>query len=113
MTATAPAFAEACVDVDGFRIRYLAAGTGPPLVWLHGGGGLHLSRAHSLLAERFRVIALEVPGFGESANDRSAAYPDLGATMAGAVQQLGVERFNLWGTSFGSIVALWWAIGDA
>lgn len=113
MTATATPFAEAYVDSDGFRIRYLEAGTGPPLVWLHGGGGLHLSRAHSLLAERHRVIALEVPGFGNSAaNDRSASYPELGATMAGAVRKLGVERFNLWGTSFGSIVALWWAIGD-
>jgi pimeloyl-ACP methyl ester carboxylesterase len=112
MTATATAFVEAYVDVDGFRIRYLEAGTGPPLVWLHGGGGLHLSAAHSLLAERYRVLALEVPGFGNSAaNDRSESYPSLGATMAGAVKQLGLERFNLWGTSFGSIVALWWAIG--
>jgi pimeloyl-ACP methyl ester carboxylesterase len=32
--------------------------------------------------------------------------------MASAVRQIGLERFNLWGTSFGSIVALWWAIGD-
>jgi pimeloyl-ACP methyl ester carboxylesterase len=112
MTATATAFAEAHVEADGFRIRYLEAGTGPPLVWLHGGGGLHLSRAHSLMAERYRVIALEVPGFGNSAaNERSQSYPELGATMAGVVKQLGVERFNLWGTSFGSIVALWWAIG--
>ena len=114
MTATATAFAEAFVDFDGFRIRYLEAGAGSPLVWLHGGGGLHLSRAHELLAERYRVIALEVPGFGNSvANERSPSYPVLGATMAGAVKTLGLGRFNLWGTSFGSIVALWWAIGDA
>jgi pimeloyl-ACP methyl ester carboxylesterase len=113
MTATATAFAEAYVDVDGFRIRYLEAGTGPALVWLHGGGGLHLSRAHALLAERHRVVALEVPGFGTSAaNERSPSFPALGATMAAAVKQLGIERFNLWGTSFGTIVAVWWAIGD-
>jgi pimeloyl-ACP methyl ester carboxylesterase len=111
---TTTAFAEAeAVDVDGFRIRYLAGGAGPglPLVWLHGGGGLRLSRAHELLAERYRVVALEVPGFGKSAaNERSSSYAELGGTMAAAVRQLGLEQFNLWGTSFGSIVALWWAI---
>jgi pimeloyl-ACP methyl ester carboxylesterase len=114
MTAIATAFAEAYVEVDGFRIRYMEGGarTATPLVWLHGGGGLRLSRAHELLAERYRVIALEVPGFGESAaNERSQSYPELGATMASAVRTLGLERFNLWGTSFGSIVAVWWAIG--
>jgi pimeloyl-ACP methyl ester carboxylesterase len=114
MTLTASAFAEAFVEADGFRIRYLEAGarTGLPLVWLHVGGGLRLSRAHELLAERYRVIAIEVPGFGESAvNERSQSCSELGATVASALHQLGLERFNLWGTSFGSIVALWLAIG--
>jgi pimeloyl-ACP methyl ester carboxylesterase len=114
MTLTGTPFAEAYVQVDGFRIRYLEGGVGTrqPLVWLHGGAGLRLSRAHELLAERYRVIAIEVPGFGESAvNERSQSYPELAATLAKGLRQLGLERFNLWGTSFGSIVALWLAIG--
>ena len=59
-------FAERHVDADGFRIRYREAGHGPPLVLLHGAGGPRLGRAHDLLATRFRVIAFEVPGVGES-----------------------------------------------
>jgi pimeloyl-ACP methyl ester carboxylesterase len=112
VTLVSTAFAEAYVEADGFRIRYLEAGTGQPLVAVHGAGGVHLTRAHELLAERYRVIALEVPGFGDSAaNERTRSYPELAATLASAVRQLDVDRFKLWGTSFGGRVALWLAIG--
>jgi pimeloyl-ACP methyl ester carboxylesterase len=105
-------FAESDVDVDGFQIRALTAGSGEPLVFIHGGGGLHLSKAHELLAERYRVIALEVPGFGNSApNGRSGSFPELAATLVCAARKMGAERFKLWGTSFGGAVALWMAIG--
>jgi len=114
MTATATAFTEAYVDADGFHIRYVDGGprTGRPLVWLHSAGGLRLSRGHELLAEHYRLIALEVPGFGDTgANERSQSYAELGATLARALGELGLEVFNLWGTSFGSVIAVWLAIG--
>ena len=44
-------FQENCVEADGFLIRYLEAGSGPPLVHIHSAGGLRLSQAHHLLAE--------------------------------------------------------------
>jgi pimeloyl-ACP methyl ester carboxylesterase len=105
----APArFAEAYVDADGFRVRYMEAGSGAPLVWLHAAGGPRLSRAHELLAERYRVIAFEVPGFGTSPpNERSRSYDDLASTIAHAITAVGLERFRLWGTSFGGRLALW------
>ena len=88
-------FAEHHVDADGFRIRYLEARQGPPLVHLHGAGGPRLSRAHNLLAARFRVIAFEVPGFGESPeNQRSGSMPELARSMARAVTALGLDRVN-------------------
>src|SRR5438067_11901311 len=78
-------FKEAHVEVDGFRVRYLEGGQGRPLVFIHGAGGLHPSRAHELLAERYRVIAFEVPGFGTSAvNDRSQSLPELAASLISA-----------------------------
>ena len=43
-------FDERFVKTDGFTIRYLAAGSGEPVVYLHGGGGLHISPGHRLLA---------------------------------------------------------------
>jgi hypothetical protein len=55
-TAAPPgaAFREAFVEADGFKIRYMEGGDGPPLVQFHGAGGLRLSRAHDLFAEQFR-----------------------------------------------------------
>ena len=107
----AAAFSESFVEADGFRIRYVEAGEGEPLVCLHGGGGLRLSGTHDLLAASHRVIAFEVPGFGQSpVNDRSKSLEELAGTMNAAVAALGVSRFNLMGTSFGSKVALWMAL---
>ena len=113
LIADAPgaAFAERHVDADGFRVRYLEAGHGPPLVHLHGAGGPRLSRAHDLLAQHFRVIAFEVPGFGKSPeNQRSRSMSELALSMARAVTALGLDRFNLMGTSFGGTLALWLAV---
>jgi pimeloyl-ACP methyl ester carboxylesterase len=104
------AFQEGFVDADGFRIRYMAAGAGPPLVHLHGAGGLRLNAAHDLLAQKFRVIVFEMPGFGTAENARTRDMPELAATMASAAEALGLRQFNLMGTSFGGKVVLWLAL---
>jgi pimeloyl-ACP methyl ester carboxylesterase len=50
----------------------------------------------ALLAEHYRGLAFEVPGFGQSpVNERSQSVPDLARTMTQAVTNLGLERFNL------------------
>src|SRR5262245_5238086 len=104
-------FTEGYVEADGFRIRYREAGQGEPLVSLHGAGGMKLYRSHELLAAQYRVIIFEVPGFGQSpANERSQSMPELALTMAQAVANLGIERFNLMGNSFGGKLALWLAV---
>ncbi len=82
-------FCEGWVEADGFRIRYKAAGEGPPLVHLHGAGGLRLTPAHELLCRKFRVLAFEMPGFGAADNQRTRTMPELAATMAAAVEKLG------------------------
>jgi pimeloyl-ACP methyl ester carboxylesterase len=108
--APGAAFREGFVEADGFRIRYAEAGQGAPLVHLHGAGGLRLSPAHDLLARHFRVIAFEMPGFGESPeNTRTQSMAEYAMTMARAADALGLDRFNLWGTSFGGKTALWLA----
>jgi pimeloyl-ACP methyl ester carboxylesterase len=108
-------FQERWVDADGFRIRYLEAGDGPPLIHLHGAGGLRLTQAHDLLCRQFRVIVFEMPGFGDDLsplgeNQRTRSIADLASTMDQAASALGLDRFNLLGTSFGGTVALWLAV---
>lgn len=103
-------FREGFVEADGFRIRYMEAGDGLPLVHLHGAGGMRIGPAHELLARKYRVIAFEMPGFGGSAeNTQTKDQAELARTMAAAAGALGLDRFNLWGTSFGGKTALWLA----
>jgi 4,5:9,10-diseco-3-hydroxy-5,9,17-trioxoandrosta-1(10),2-diene-4-oate hydrolase len=104
-------FEESFVEADGFRIRYMEAGKGVPLVHLNGAGGLRLTPAHDLLSRQFRVIAFEMPGFGQSLeNTRTQSMPELAATIGRAIENLGITSFNLMGTSFGGKTALWLAV---
>jgi pimeloyl-ACP methyl ester carboxylesterase len=104
------AFQERWVEADGFRIRVMEAGEGPPLLHLHGAGGMRLNAAHELFSHHFRVIVFEMPGFGTVENERTQTMPELADTMAAAARALGLDRFNLMGTSFGGKVALWLAV---
>lgn len=107
---TAVPFTEGFVEANGFRIRYMEAGHGTPLIHLHGAGGPRLTSGHDLLSKHYRVIAFEMPGFGRSPeNTRTATMADLAATMAEAIANMRLDRFNLLGTSFGGKVALWLA----
>jgi pimeloyl-ACP methyl ester carboxylesterase len=105
------AFREGFVQADGFRIRFMEAGQGMPLVHLHGAGGMRLTRGHDLLSRHYRVIAFEMPGFGQSPeNTLTRTLGELAATMGTAVAALDIDTFNLMGTSFGGKAALWLAL---
>jgi pimeloyl-ACP methyl ester carboxylesterase len=109
-TELGPEFREGWVEADGFRIRFMEAGDGAPLVHLHGAGGLRLTQAHHLLSRAFRVVAFEMPGFGASPeNVRTRSMADMAATVAKGAEAAGLGYFNLMGTSFGGEVALWLA----
>jgi pimeloyl-ACP methyl ester carboxylesterase len=104
----AESFAERRVSADGFDIRVLEAGSGEAVVYLHGGGGLHLDGSHELLAQDHRFVAIELPGFGDSpANERSQTFDEIAATLVLAIEAAGVEPpFSLIGTSLGGACAL-------
>ena len=104
-------FAERYVEADGVTIRYLEAGQGPALIHLPGASEVRLSRAHDLLAERFRVIAVEVPGIDGSPADQRTAFTSK--HMAHIATALGVERFALMGTAGGTALALRLALEHA
>ena len=107
----AAAFTEHFVQADGLRIRYLEAGQGSPVVVLHGSEGLTQSPLPTLLARHFRVMALEIPGFGRSPVDtQPPAMRDVARTLARAIATLGLEHYVLVSTSTSTPLALWQAI---
>lgn len=104
-TSIGAAFSEQIVAAAGFDVRYWEAGSGTAVVFLHGAGGPTLSRAHDLLAERYRVIVLQLPGWGDQPNDAADAA-SLAAQSSDVLDALGLPAYHLVGTSMGGIVAL-------
>ncbi len=101
------------VSADGVRTSYLVAGTGPPVVLLHGamGAGVTWHPVIGALAEHFCVIAPDVVGHGES--DDAPVPADrlcLAAWLAHFMDAIGVERGHVVGHSMGGAIALRFAL---
>jgi pimeloyl-ACP methyl ester carboxylesterase len=92
------------------RLSALEAGVGEPVVCLHGLGATKASFLPTVaaLADRHRVIALDLPGFGESDKPIGAAYdaPWFARTVVAAMDALGLERADIVGNSMGGRVAI-------
>jgi pimeloyl-ACP methyl ester carboxylesterase len=100
------------VAARGARIRFVEAGDGPPLVLLHDYLASRAAWDDVLpgLATRFRVIAPDLPGFGESEKPPPSRYRyDFDAfceSLADLVAALGLGRVSLCGHAMGGAVAL-------
>jgi pimeloyl-ACP methyl ester carboxylesterase len=91
----------------GCKVRVLEAGSGTPLVFLHGAGGLFPENPFlDALAKKYQVFAPELPGYGESSGD-DLLEDMLDFTLHGwdVVSELGLERPHLVGHSMGGMIA--------
>jgi pimeloyl-ACP methyl ester carboxylesterase len=100
------------VATPGAKLSILEAGTGPAILAMHGLGGTKGSFLPTLAAladrDRFRVIAVDLPGFGDSDKPIGAAYdaPYFAERAVNLLDALGIERAHLIGNSLGGRVAL-------
>ncbi len=98
--------------LGGFRedvpVHYLTAGTGPPLVLLHGVGDSADTWLQVLpaLARTHRVFAPSFPGFGRSAQPATAYSPAFFTiVLQRFLEMLGIGQAVLVGNSLGGLVA--------
>lgn len=97
-----------CRAADGVELVYSVAGRGEPaLVFVHGGlanrgfwdGQLREFGAHC------KVIALDLPGHGESGSDRTKwGLPEFGADVKAVVEAEKADKVILFGNSLGGPV---------
>jgi pimeloyl-ACP methyl ester carboxylesterase len=106
-------FDEATCDLDGIRVRYRVAGAGPATVLVHGlaGSWRWWDPVAAPLAERLRLYAVDLPGFGSSAG-RRFVLGDAPSYVRALLEEIGLERAHLVGHSLGGAVcarvaALW------
>ncbi|TGT74902.1 alpha/beta hydrolase [bacterium M00.F.Ca.ET.159.01.1.1] len=100
------------IHLQGTKLHFLEAGSGQPLLLLHGNGAsaedFTTSGIFDRAAARYRVLAFDRPGFGMS--PRPAGRPWTAAAQAdlidAAVAKLGIERYMVVGHSWGAAVAL-------
>jgi len=101
---------ECWMELDGARMRYLRAGSGPALILLHGLLGYSFSWRYTMpaLARYATVYAPDMLGAGFS--DRPAGLDHgMGATARRVlrfVEKLGISSFDLLGTSHGGAIAI-------
>ena len=106
--------------VDGLLTSYLEAGTGDPVILLHGGefgvsAEIGWDRTIPALATRYRVLAPDMLGFGQSAKviDFNDGRGMRIRHIARFCDELGIETAHFIGNSMGAINLLTDATSDS
>jgi len=105
--------------VNDLALHYLEWGEGeaPPILCVHGytGSADAFNALARQLEDRYRILALDVRGHGESAWSPTGAYSyaDQVGDLAEFAKQLRLDRFVLIGTSMGGIIAMAYAAEHA
>jgi pimeloyl-ACP methyl ester carboxylesterase len=94
------------VEVDGIDVFYREAGGAgaPKLVLLHGfPTSSHMFRdLIPLLADRFHIVAPDLPGFGRSADPRANTFASIADTIERFTEVVGFDRFAVYVFDYGA-----------
>ena len=94
------------VDVDGIKVFYREAGDAgaPKLLLLHGfPTSSHMFRDFiPLLADRFHLVAPDLPGFGRSADPRANTFESIAETIERFTEIVGFDRFAVYVFDYGA-----------
>ena len=108
-----PGMTSSTVKVGSRNLYVSEAGRGYPVLMLHGGGpgasGLsNYSRNIESLAQHFRVLVPDMPGYGQSSKgiDGSDPFGDLASAMGGLLDALNIDAAHVIGNSYGGGCAL-------
>ncbi len=96
------------------RLHYWSMGDGPALILIHQAPlfGVEFAKAQPLLAAKgFRVIAVDIPGYGFSERPtRATSGEDYAESLAAMLDKLGIKQAAVAGTHTGATIALAFAV---
>jgi haloalkane dehalogenase len=102
------------VQVEELRLAYRELGDGPPVLLLHGWPTSSFLWRHVMapIASPHRVVALDLPGFGDSDKPLGVRYSfELFArALDGFLAQLGIDRLGLAVHDLGGPIGLHWTL---
>ena len=97
-------------DVDGLKVFYREAGPkgAPKLLLLHGfPTSSHMFRdLIPLLADRFHIVAPDLPGFGRSDNPKVNSFDSIADTIERFTEIVGFDRFAVYIFDYGAPTGL-------
>lgn len=104
---TAVRIEQSHIQVGLATISYQAAGSGPPLVLIHGlsGSCRWWERNVADLARQFRVYVIDLIGFGESVAPHPFVLKETAPYLAAWMDRLDIPRANVVGHSMGGVIA--------
>jgi len=108
---------ECWAQIDGQRMHYLKAGSGPPLLLIHGlmGGSFEWRFSVPVLAEHYTVHAVDLPGVGMSSDGvrTDCSLSRQVDRLNEFIEQQGWTQASVMGISFGGAMAMLLAAHDA
>lgn len=107
-------FKEKFAEAGDVTLRYTDIGKGKPIVFIHSFAGNHQHWIFTVRALRrhFRVLMIDLPGYGESSKDAAHPYdmPFFSRSIVAFLKKLGIKKATLVGSSLGGHIALHTAI---
>ncbi len=98
------------IESEGIIWHYLEGGRGEPLVLLHGfnADSYHFCGVSRHLAAHFRILAPDLPGFGETLTEDGQSFrvEDMAERVLAWLDNLGIRNFYLGGNSMGGYLAV-------
>jgi haloalkane dehalogenase len=97
------------VEIEGFNVHLVEAGTGFPVLLVHGSPTSSILFRHQIatLSNSFRVIAPDLLGFGQSAVPAGGtSFREQAKVLRGLLDHLRLERYALLGHDWGGPIAM-------
>ena len=97
------------LQVDDHKVVFLEGGKGDTILLIHGftADKDNWTRFSQFITPKYRVVAIDLPGFGESSKIESESYgiPSQVRRLESIVKALGLESFHIAGNSMGGSIA--------